>query len=727
MMRALSAGDRIGPFELVAEIGRGGYGAVWRARRVEPYRQEVAVKFLRLGLDSEAIVSRFERERQALALMNHPGIARVLDGGRAADGRPYLVMEFVDGRPITAWCAAERLSVRERVALLAQVCDAVQHAHAKGMIHRDLKPSNILALRDGDGRAVARVIDFGIAKLIDGSNEGGATVTEAGQLIGTPEYMSPEQADPDGADVDTRSDVYGLGAVLHELLVGRPPFGGSGAEDGAETRSRAMLLRAVRTETPAPPSARAPGLARELDWIVLKALRKEPEERYASAAELARDLRSFLSGDALLAAPESAAYRFRSYARRNRAQVVAGAIVLSTLVLASAVSVWFALRERDARRESDLRAEEARRTADFQAELLDRIDPAFVGAWAIGDLYKRGDAYLKESIPDAAELKAQRLVFNKMMRAVDRSAVGNEVVTKTFLGPATASVETRFEDLPRAAASIHRALARRYQLVADFPQSLHHAERAIELHRAALGARHREVGRDLTVRGVTLFLIGRRDEAEAAFLEADGILRETCGDDSAELLENTVEYARIVHGRGDHAASAALLAGGVATAERLFGADEPRFLGLRRDYARSLAEIGRAEEAERIARQVLERFTAVNGPDGPGALRTVLVLSLAVAKQGRFAEAEGPLVDAVGRATRIYGAEDSDTLWLRYALLSMRVKHGPEPVPPEEVTGLRAVWAKRFGAETPEVRWMDGLMQEGGGTAVGGPTGSSGR
>ncbi len=721
----LRAGLRVGPYELRSPLGEGGYGSVWLAERLEPYAQQVAIKFIKPGIDSRRIVARFERERQALARMNHPGIARILDGGLTDDGRPFVAMEFVAGKPITEWCDEAGLDLRGRLALFAQVCDAVQHAHARGMIHRDLKPSNILAMRDGDGRAVARVIDFGIAKVLDDGDERAvaASMTEEGQLLGTPEYMSPEQADPDGAEVDTRSDVYGLGAVLHELLVGAPPFGG---RDGG-TRSRAMLLRSVRRDPVPAPSSRNPSLPREIDWILLMALRKEPAERYASAAELARDLRGYLAGDAVLAAPAGAAYRFRSYARRNRVQVVAAAAVLATLVASTAVSAWFAFRERDARRETERRADEVQRLSVFQAELLDDIDPAFVGAWAIGDVYKRGDEYLRGKYTDEAELKAQRLVFNRLMRAIDRSATGAEVVTKVFLAPASDGVEAKLGDLPRAAAAMHDALARRYALVADFTKSLHHADRALELRRATLGDRHREVGLSHGVRGTTLYLLVRLDEAEAAYLEADAILRETCGAESPEVLANAIELARIPSRRGDMATAARILGEATAIAERLHGAAEPNYLGLRRDYARALANLDRFSEAEPIARAALDGFNAAVGPEGIGALRTVPVLAMAMAGQGRFAEAEPLLVDAVARASHRFGVEDSDTLGMRCDLMRLRARHAPARIDLAELGVLRDAWVKRFGAEGPEVAWMDQLRAAagGGGEAASGGSGST--
>ncbi|MFZ4749337.1 MAG: protein kinase domain-containing protein [Phycisphaerales bacterium] len=329
------AGDSIGPYILLSELGEGGFGKVWLAERLEPFRQRVAIKILKVGMDWGSVVARFEQERQSLALMNHPDIAKVLDGGAAASGRPYFVMEFVEGEPITQFCDARRMGVRERLELFARACDAVQHAHVKGVVHRDLKPSNILAY-ESDGGCAPKVIDFGVAKALTQDEAGRTAFTEMGQMIGTPEYMSPEQADPGGCDIDTRGDVYSLGAVLYELIAGAPPFG---ASDG-ETRSRARLLQAVReSEVPRPgASVRARGeaearriadargieLARllsrldgELAWIPLKALRKEPAQRYQSAATLGADVRNYLEGKPLLAGPESTVYRLRKYARRN--------------------------------------------------------------------------------------------------------------------------------------------------------------------------------------------------------------------------------------------------------------------------------------------------------------------------------------------------------------------------------------------------------------------------
>jgi formylglycine-generating enzyme required for sulfatase activity/serine/threonine protein kinase len=343
-------GDRIGPYKLVLVIGEGSFGTVWLAERREPMVQRVALKLIKAGMDSKAVIARFEQERQALAVMNHPGIAQVVDGGLTPRGRPYFAMEFVKGEPITQFCDARRLPVRDRLALFAQVCDAVQHAHLKGIVHRDLTPNNILAL-DVEGESPrVKVVDFGVAKAMGQPLTEKTIFTETGQMIGTPAYMSPEQADPSLSDIDTRSDVYSLGVLLYELVAGSTPF------DGKTLRSKAYaeMQRIIREEDPPTPSTRlstistkdaelasrieksrgtrlrelAHELRSELEWIPLKAMRKEPQNRYQTALDLRRDVESYLEGKPVSAGPDSVAYRLRKWVRRHRTAVRAAALVL---------------------------------------------------------------------------------------------------------------------------------------------------------------------------------------------------------------------------------------------------------------------------------------------------------------------------------------------------------------------------------------------------------------
>jgi len=705
MSGAWTAGTKIGSFTLVRPLGEGGYGSVWLAERIEPYVQRVAVKLLRDGMRSQAVLARFERERQALAVLDHPGIARILDGGEDDAGRPYFAMEFVDGRTITDWCRDEGVSLAARIALFAQACDAVQHAHMRGVLHRDIKPSNLLALRDGDGRPTVRVIDFGIAKILSGAEGLDRTVTEAGQLVGTVAYMSPEQADPDGPELDTRSDVYGLGAVLYELVTGAPPFGG--VDSG--TLSRAQLLRAVRRDPVVAPSSRVPGIPRELDWIILKALRKEPEGRYLSAAEFARDLRRYLAGDAVEAAPAGAVYRFRAYARRNRVQVGAAGAVLATLVAATAVSIGFALRAEAARAHADERAAEARRVAEYQSRLIDGIDPAWIGSYAIAEVYRLGDAHIQSKYTDPEKLKEQRLAFNRPMRMMDKNAVGAAVIVKGILEPAEKAIEANFADLPLAAAALRHAVASRYQLMGNFERAQANVEAALKTRTEQLGARHPDVASSLVLAGLVAWSMSDLPLAESRFREADAIRAEVFGVDAPERIEARRQLGLLLLARGGHGEAVGVLAEALRGADQQFGADDERFFGLRRDYAAALIEVGRAAEAEPIARRAMESFAKVIGEDGVGTVRSQVTLGVAIAAQGRLDEAHGVLADVVDRLTRRHGAEDFDTIKARVALMRVLVRR--ETVPAEELVRLHALAAARFGAKSAEALWLETEMQ----------------
>jgi eukaryotic-like serine/threonine-protein kinase len=383
-------GEHIGPYKILQKIGEGGCGAVYMAEQEKPMRRLVALKVIKLGMDTRSVIARFDAERQALALMDHPNIAKALDAGATQTGRPYFVMELVRGTRITDYCDQNQLNTSQRLALFIQICHAIQHAHQKGIIHRDIKPSNIIVTLH-DGVPFPKVIDFGIAKATEVPLTDKTLVTIQNQFIGTPAYMSPEQAGTGGLDIDTRSDIYSLGVLLYELLTGKTPFDSktllaSGVDE---------MRRTLEEEEPPRPSARLTVLAGEdltttalrrhvepprllalikgdLDWIVMKALEKERARRYETANGLAMDIQRYLVNEPVLARPPSRIYRLQKLVRRNKGVFLAAAAVSAALLAGLGTSTWLFLREREARQEAELaRSNEAKLRR--QAEAREKI------------------------------------------------------------------------------------------------------------------------------------------------------------------------------------------------------------------------------------------------------------------------------------------------------------------------------------------------------------------
>ena len=355
-------GTQVGPYKLLEEIGQGGMGVVYMAEQKEPVRRLVALKIVKPGMDSRQVLARFEAERQALAMMEHPNIARIIDAGTTELGRPYFVMELVRGIPVNEFCDQKRLTLRERLELFLQVCQAVQHAHQKGIIHRDLKPTNVLVTML-DVLAVPKVIDFGVAKAFGPQLTEHTQVTAFAQFVGTPLYMSPEQAEMNQLGVDTRSDVYSLGVMLYELLTGTTPFD----KEMLKKTSFEEVRRMLREEDPPRPSARmstldalalstvserrstdprriATSVRGELDWIVMKALEKDRNRRYESASAFAADVQRYLNDEAVHACPPSKAYRFQKFARKNKTAIATSILVAALLIVGICVSTWQAVR-----------------------------------------------------------------------------------------------------------------------------------------------------------------------------------------------------------------------------------------------------------------------------------------------------------------------------------------------------------------------------------------------
>ena len=389
-------GSWIGPYKLLEKVGEGGCGVVYMAMQEKPMRRKVAVKIIKLGMDTKSVIARFDAERQALAMMDHPNIARVLDAGTTASGRPYFVMELVRGSKITDYCDQNNLNARQRLDLFQRICRAIQHAHQKGIIHRDLKPSNILVTMY-DGVAVPKVIDFGIAKAMEEPLTDKTLFTSYHQLIGTPAYMSPEQAEMSGLDTDTRSDIYSLGVLLYELLTGRTPFNQKellhrghrrNAPHPAPKRASPPLnhghdpaKRGTDRHRPPPRRLAPPNLVLllkgDLDWIVMKALEKDRTRRYETANGLALDIERYLNNEPIIARPPTKLYRLQKLVRRNKVVFMAGTAVTLALLAGLGAATWGFFREREARQEAQ-RARDAEMTLRRQAEAREKIAQAAV-------------------------------------------------------------------------------------------------------------------------------------------------------------------------------------------------------------------------------------------------------------------------------------------------------------------------------------------------------------
>jgi serine/threonine protein kinase/Tfp pilus assembly protein PilF len=477
-------GTQVGPYRLMEEIGAGGMGLVFVAEQQQPVRRQVALKVIKPGMDTREIVARFEAERQALALMDHPNIARVFDGGATPSGRPYFVMELVRGVPITDFCDDARRTPRQRLELFLGVCAAVQHAHQKGIIHRDLKPSNIL-VESHDGTPVVKVIDFGVAKAVGGRLTDMTVCTHHAQMVGTPLYMSPEQAGQSGLDVDTRSDIYSLGVLLYELLTGTTPFD----PERLNQVGYDELRRIIREEEPPRPSNRISTLGRaaatvstqrqsdprrlsrlfrgDLDWIVMKALEKDRNRRYDTAGALAADVQRYLADEPVLACPPSAGYRFRKFARRNKGRlaVAVGAFLAVTAV---AASIGWAVRDRAARAAEAERAEAVRRET-VAVQVRDSLQTARV-LCAVNKLAAARQKLAEARVqlgPDraalgelAAEVEAGAAELDRYQQFLDRIDWAHEPETAPRVGTGPVTRRARAAALRLEALGVYAVLGR---------------------------------------------------------------------------------------------------------------------------------------------------------------------------------------------------------------------------------------------------------------------------
>jgi eukaryotic-like serine/threonine-protein kinase len=667
----------LGDYRILNVIGEGGMGVVYKAEQRHP-RRIVALKVIRAGLATPQLLRRFEQETEALGRLRHPGIAPIYEAGTADAGfgpQPYFAMELIDGPSLTEYARARKLSTRERLELMAKVCDAVHHAHQRGIIHRDLKPGNILVDESGQ----PKILDFGVARVTDSDNRA-TRETDMGQLIGTLAYMSPEQILADPLELDTRSDVYALGVILYELLSGRLPH----------DVSRKLLhqaVQAIQEEEPTALSSVNRVYRGDVETIVAKALEKDKTRRYASAADFAADIRRHLDDEPILARPATTFYQVRKFARRHKALVSGVAAVFVVLVLGIAVSTWQAVRatraEQAARQaEAITREERDRATAAEQAASRERDRALEAEVQATTERNRAIEAEVQATAERTRALEEQQRAdreaamatsINQFLQvdllaqaSAEGQATGSkpdpDIRVRTVLDRAAAQIGEKFSESPEVRASIESTIGKTYEGLGLYPEAARHFSNALELTRRLAGPDDLE----------TLRLsreLGGLYRAQGKFAEAETLLEATVRAHrrlnrtrDPEALAATEALGNVLAQQGKFAQAEPLMKDALATARQVFGADHPTTIRMTTGLAGVYFRQGKSDEAEPLLKSALEVQRRTLGVDHPTTVGLVNNLGVLYNSQRRFAEAE-PLMRAVLDARRsAFGDEHIETL-----------------------------------------------------------------
>ena len=674
----------ISPYHLLQKIGEGGMGEVWVAEQHKPIHRRVALKLIKAGMDTKQVIARFESEKQALAMMDHPAIAKVFDGGSTPDGRPYFAMEYVRGEPITTYCDRQRLSTAERLELFIQICEGIQHAHQKGIIHRDLKPSNVLVMVQDD-RPVPKIIDFGVAKAIAQPLTERSLFTELGVLIGTPEYMSPEQAEMSGLDIDTRTDVYALGVMLYELLTGALPFDSKALREAGLDAVR----RTIREKEPPRPSIRVTSLGPEsnaaaalrhtepgrlasqlrgdLDWITMKALEKDRTRRYATANALAADVRRHLSHEPVSAGPPNTLYRARKFVRRHRIGVGAAAALMVVLV---AFGVTMAIQARRIALERDRANKEAER-ANRESSAANQVSSFLVGLFKVSD-------------PSAAR--------------------GNSLTAREILDMGAKQLEGNLRDQPEMKARLEQTIGVVYVGLGLYEQAQPLLLQAVQTYSSLLGRDALEALAAAHELANLYWYQNKLPEAETIYLEVAERRGRVLGEEHPATLKAKYDLASLylVQRRMDEFEPLALRT--LKTQERVLGLEHP-------DTQDSLSNIqamyyiqGRYAEAEPIAIKCLEISRRTRGEDHPHTLLTAHNLATLYDKLGRYAEAEALFLSTIQTKLRVLGQAHAITARTEAALADMFKRQGRYAESEPLALAAHEAYLATLGAQSKQVQ-----------------------
>jgi serine/threonine protein kinase len=674
-------GSVIGPYKLLQKIGEGGFGMVYMAEQEKPVRRVVALKIIKPGMDTSQVIARFESERQALALMDHPNISRVLDAGATGSGHPYFVMELVKGVPITEFCDKNHMPPEARLKLFVDVCHAIQHAHHKGIIHRDIKPSNVMVTLH-DGTPVVKVIDFGVAKATVQKLTERTLFTAYGQMIGTPAYMSPEQAEMSGLDIDTRSDVYSLGVLLYELLTGTTPLEAKRLREAAYVE----MQRLIREEEAPRPSARLSSLGDtatvlagnrgldvkrlvqllggDLDWVVMKALEKDRNRRYATPGGFAEDIERYLGHEAISARPPSRAYRLKKLVQRNRAAVLTTAAVAVALLAGTAFSSWQAVRATRAETAAVVAAEAERKAKDAaliaaKAESMAK-DAALVAAES--ERKAKIDAFKREAETKAVLGFVENRIFAAARPEGQEGGLGREVTLRKAIESALPYVNQSFPSQPLIEASLRLTLGRSFNFLGDARMAAEQEEAARTHYTRYLGPDHPDTLLSRDRLASSYENLGRLVEALRLREETLALRKIRLGPDDPDTLMSMKNLANSYYALGRFTDALKLNEKTLALRKVKLGPDHPDTLVSMNNLANSYVTLGRYADALKLYEATLARDKAKLGPDHPNTLAVMGNMANCDNYLARYADALRLYEESLALQKAKLGLDHPDTL-----------------------------------------------------------------